>query len=64
MHDQEKTLVIYYLMSCVLVFLSNGGWGDDHHINAEEIAGIGLGAAALVGAVGYLVLRRRSSDKE
>jgi len=32
-----------------------------HSINADEIAGIGLGAAALVGAIGYLILRRRSS---
>jgi hypothetical protein len=35
-----------------------------HSINAEEIAGIGLGVAALVGAIGYLVLRHRSSKQE
>lgn len=55
---------ISYLLSSVLVFLGTGGWGGNHHINADEIVGIGLGAAALVGAVGYLFLRRRSSDKE
>lgn len=33
----------------------------DPGINADEIAGIGLGAAAFVGAVGYFILRWRHS---
>jgi MYXO-CTERM domain-containing protein len=34
---------------------------DRHHrhIHANEVAGIGLGAAALVGVAGYFFLRRR-----
>jgi LPXTG-motif cell wall-anchored protein len=31
------------------------------NMNATEIAGIGVGAAALVGLAGYLFLRRRHS---
>jgi len=55
-------LNLSYLMTSLLVFLNNGGWGSGgHNISADEIAGIGLGAAALVGAVGYLIMRRRSS---
>jgi hypothetical protein len=34
-----------------------------HHIRATDMAGMGLGAAALVGAVGYLVLRQRNSKR-
>jgi len=30
-----------------------------HKIRATEMFGVGIGAAALVGAAGYLVLRRR-----
>jgi MYXO-CTERM domain-containing protein len=30
-----------------------------HHIRANEMAGIGIGAAALVGVAGYFLLRRR-----
>ena len=37
-----------------------GGLGGGGNINADEIAGIGLGAAALVGAIGYLILRSRA----
>jgi O-antigen/teichoic acid export membrane protein len=33
-----------------------------HHIRASEMAGVGLGAAALVGVAGYLILRRRHSS--
>jgi MYXO-CTERM domain-containing protein len=39
-----------------------GALGDHHHMNADEIAGLGLGAAALIGAVGYLFLRRRHNS--
>jgi hypothetical protein len=51
-----------YLLVSLLVFLNNGG-GTGGNIFADEIAGIGLGAAALVGAVGYLVMRRRSKKQ-
>jgi drug/metabolite transporter (DMT)-like permease len=48
----------------VLLLGGFGGGGGHHSIKGDEIAGIGLGAAALVGAVGYLVLRRRSSKQK
>jgi LPXTG-motif cell wall-anchored protein len=31
------------------------------HMNANEPAGIGIGVAALIGAAGYLLVRRRST---
>ena len=49
------------LLNSVLALLNNGG-GTGGNIQADEIAGIGLGAAALLGAVGYLILRRRSKQ--
>lgn len=39
-------------------------WDDKpkhRHVNGDEMAGIGVGAAALVGLAGYLLLRRRHS---
>ncbi len=33
--------------------------GDTPRVNATEMAGIGVGVAALLGVAGYLVLRRR-----
>ena len=52
------------VLSLFLFLLGGGIWGGGHQgINADEIAGIGLGAAALVGAIGYLVLRRRNSKQ-
>jgi LPXTG-motif cell wall-anchored protein len=32
-----------------------------HHIRADEMAGMGVGAAALVGVAGYFLLRKRNS---
>jgi hypothetical protein len=32
-----------------------------HHVRANELAGIGIGVAALIGVAGYLVVRRRNS---
>ena len=52
------------LLSSLLFLFGNGGWGGGHSINADEIAGIGLGVAALIGAAGYLIVRRRSSNHE
>jgi hypothetical protein len=34
------------------------------HINADEIAAIGLGAAAFVGAIGYLIIRWRNAKHQ
>lgn len=52
------------LLNCLHVLLGTPGpWGG-YKIQADEIAGIGLGAAALVGAIGYLVIRRRSTKKQ
>jgi len=38
---------------------------DDHrhkrHMKANELAGIGIGVAALIGVAGYLVVRRRNT---
>jgi hypothetical protein len=58
------------LLACLVVALAPLGakaeddGGDDggkRQIRATEMAGIGIGAAALVGAAGYLLLRRRHS---
>jgi len=50
-----------FLLVSMLAFLNNGG-GTGGSIYGDEIAGIGLGAAALVGAVGYLLMRRRNKQ--
>ena len=36
--------------------------GYHHHVNADELAGIGMGMAAFFGAAGYLLLRRRAKQ--
>jgi len=36
--------------------------GKHHRMRADEMAGIGIGAAALIGAAGYFLLRRRHAD--
>jgi MYXO-CTERM domain-containing protein len=33
--------------------------GDHQDVKALEMAGVGIGAAALIGVAGYLALRRR-----
>jgi MYXO-CTERM domain-containing protein len=33
--------------------------GRHRHVRAVEMAGVGMGAAVLLGAAGYLALRRR-----
>jgi hypothetical protein len=33
--------------------------GDHQDVKAREVAGVGVGIAALLGVAGYLVLRRR-----
>ena len=55
----KTTLLMYY----VYAFLGPiGGTGGHGHMNANELAGLGAGAAALIGAIGYLILRRRHSS--
>ena len=51
-------LLLQYLYAFML---PGGGHG---HTTADELAGLGLGAAALIGAIGYLTLRRRSSSNK
>jgi hypothetical protein len=52
------------LLLTASILLFNPPPGGHSGISADEIAGLGLGAAAFVGAVGYLVLRRRSSKQD
>ncbi len=58
------------MLACLLVVLAphsakadNDDRGDrpKHHVRANELAGIGIGAAALIGVVGYFALRRRNT---
>lgn len=51
----------------VLAQYKNDGWDHDskrHHkeIDADQLAGIGFGAAALLGLAGYLILRKRTAS--
>jgi MYXO-CTERM domain-containing protein len=52
-----------FLLACLIVLVVpfSASAHRKHHIRADEMAGIGVGAAALVGAAGYLLLRRRHS---
>ena len=38
--------------------------GGHKNISANELAGLGAGAAAIIGAIGYLLLRRRHSSNK
>jgi len=59
------------MLACLLVVLaphSAKAQNDDdqgdrpkRRIRATEMAGIGIGAAALIGVAGYFVLRRRNT---
>jgi len=58
-------LKTFLLLHYLYAFLGPiGGLGGHHHIKGDEMAGLGMGAAALISAVGYLVLRRRNSSDE
>jgi len=53
-----------FLLTCLIVLFapySAFAGRKRHHIRADEMTGMGVGAAALVGAAGYLLLRRRHS---
>jgi MYXO-CTERM domain-containing protein len=52
-----------FLLACLIVLVApySAFSGHKRHIRADEMAGMGVGAAALVGAAGYLLLRRRHS---
>jgi hypothetical protein len=52
---------IILLMHYLYAFKAPLGGGHGH-VNANELAGLGAGAAALIGVIGYLVLRRRNSS--
>jgi MYXO-CTERM domain-containing protein len=53
-----------FLLACLIVLAApySASAGHKHHIRANEMAGVGVGAAGLVGAVGYLLLRRRHTS--
>jgi hypothetical protein len=63
---RRALLKTFILLHYLYAFLGPiGGLGGCHrHIKGDEMAGLGMGAAALISAVGYLVLRRRSSSDE
>jgi MYXO-CTERM domain-containing protein len=61
-----------FLLALLIVLVAPFGlkaedhdWDDTHkhhHIRATEMAGLGIGAAALVGVAGYFLLRRRQDS--
>jgi MYXO-CTERM domain-containing protein len=51
------------LQASALLFNPPPG-GHHHGMNAREVAGLGVGAAALLGVGLYLVLRRRDSSQD
>jgi MYXO-CTERM domain-containing protein len=52
-----------FLLACLIILVVpfNASAHRKHHIRATEMAGVGIGAAALVGVAGYFLLRRRHS---
>jgi hypothetical protein len=53
------------LLACLIVVLAPHSASAQYHrrhMKADEMAGMGVGAAALVGAAGYLLLRRRNAE--
>ena len=68
--SKRGTLRKLFLLTCLIVALApNNAKAEDHdrddrhkhRVKASEMTGIGIGAAALVGLAGYLLLRRRHS---
>jgi MYXO-CTERM domain-containing protein len=55
---------LFFLVCLVVLSVPYGAFADGfhhHQIRGNEMAAVGFGAATLVGAVGYLLLRRRNS---
>lgn len=63
----KRLLVLAGLVVALTSHVAKAGGRDDgpkhhRHMAANELAGIGVGAAALFGALSYLLLRRRHSS--
>jgi MYXO-CTERM domain-containing protein len=56
-----KKLFLLALLIVLAAPFSASAQHKRHHIRASEVAGMGVGAAALVGVAGYFLLRRRNS---
>ena len=62
--QQERTVKKHFVLACLVALavpFSASAAAFHHHIRGNEMAVVGFGAAALVGAVGYLIVRRRHS---
>jgi len=57
----KKHFLLACLVALAVPFSALADSFNHHHIRGSEMAVVGFGAAALVGAVGYLVVRRRHS---
>jgi MYXO-CTERM domain-containing protein len=56
-----KKLFLLALLIVLVAPFNASAQHKRHHIRASEVAGMGVGAAALVGVAGYFLLRRRNS---
>jgi MYXO-CTERM domain-containing protein len=62
--SKRGTVKKLFLLAVLVVLaapFSASAHPNRHHIRASEVAGMGVGAAALVGVAGYFLLRRRNS---
>jgi uncharacterized membrane protein YozB (DUF420 family) len=62
----KRLILVASLAILSAPYMANArGWNDDnrHHrkISADQMAATGLAVAAALGAVGYLVLRKRTT---
>jgi hypothetical protein len=52
------------MLACLIVLLApHSAFAERYrrHMKADEMVGIGVGAAGLIGAAGYFALRRRNT---